>query len=88
MAKLGKPKGSRNKKTLEKLAAASKEPAERHRTNSVNSYPTQNNDMPLLLHTTSLGNLPGSEANLPGQIDSEIFGVGTASEMCSENQRY
>lgn len=79
MAKLGKPKGSRNKKTLEKLLAAASKTAvqDSHgRTENSNSYPELNNELQLFPHTGPFGNFPGSEAHpLPGQLDPELFSV-------------
>jgi len=77
MTRLGKPKGSRNKKTLEKLAAAaSKTAGQESRTDSPDSYPSINNDVQLFSHTGLFDNLPGSEPHvLQGQIDPNLSDV-------------
>jgi Fungal Zn(2)-Cys(6) binuclear cluster domain len=82
MSKLGKPKGSRNKKTLEKLAATTTEaaPQEGH-ADSLDTYPPPNDETHLFSHAGAFGAMRASEAYaLPGRMDDTDF-MGFSSAL-------
>ena len=84
MARLGKPKGSRNKKTLKKLAAAvSRSPVQSGQTDADSSdpYSALNDDRQHhFSHAGSTGNLLAADAHaLAGQLDADFLSVSTCS---------
>ncbi|KAK1767545.1 Zn(2)-Cys(6) zinc finger domain protein [Phialemonium atrogriseum] len=89
MSRLGKPKGSRNKKTLEKLAATAPGAAVPHaHTGSLDPYPALSDEIQLSSHSGTFDVSRGSEAYaLPGWMDADLMGFsGTLDAVWPEER--
>jgi hypothetical protein len=77
MARLGKPKGSKNKKTLERLAAAAqKNAAQEKKPEAQEVYPTTKSPAQLFSEAGPFYHLPGPEPqDVQGRFDPNLFNV-------------
>lgn len=89
MSRLGKPKGSRNKKTLEKLAATASGAAAQHgHTNTLDPYPGLNDEIQLSSHSGTFDVSRGSEAYaLPGWMDADLMGFSGTLDVVWPEER-
>jgi hypothetical protein len=85
MGRLGKPKGSRNKKTIERLAATAA--TQDAHSDNLGAYSASNDEMQLLAHPESFDNLRGPEPHaLPEQMDTDFMGFSGTLDVVSPSE--